>query len=129
MLCTNPVSFGWMPSGLTGAAKSGFVDAAVAVGAATPSTFSSAVRERDQDHVVLILAEAGLPLAGEHADHLHRDALDEDRGADRILVLAEQVLQHGLSEQADPGRVPLVRFRQRSARDDAASSGSRGSSA
>ncbi len=59
-------------------------------------------------HVVLILAEAGLAFAGEHPDHPHRHALDQNGGADRVLVIAEQVLQHGLAEQADAGGAAQV---------------------
>jgi len=37
------VSFGWSPSGFDGGVKIALVDAWTCVGAATPSTFSSAV--------------------------------------------------------------------------------------
>ena len=52
--------------------------------------------ERDQDQVVLVLAERGLALRLEDADDRERDLLDPDRLADGI----------GVPEQAVPDRVP-----------------------
>src|SRR2546428_183574 len=60
-------------------------------------------RERDEDHVVLVLAPRALALAAQQADHGEGDLLDADDLADGILV-AEEVLRRRLAEQRDLGR-------------------------
>ena len=76
-------------------------------GDATPEHLALGGVERDQHHVVLVLAQAGLALGVEQADHPHRHALDRMLGADGVLPCAEQVADHRLPEQADaaPRRV------------------------
>ena len=59
--------------------------------------------ERDQDRVVLVLAERGLALALQDADHREGDVLDPDHLAERIAV-AEEVAGHGLADERDLGR-------------------------
>jgi hypothetical protein len=82
-VCTNPVSFGWMPSGLTGARRR-IRDAAVAERARLRAP-SARGAERHQDRVVLILPE-GLPLAGEDADPIHRTPFTSTVAGPHILA-------------------------------------------
>src|SRR5262249_47171024 len=74
-------------------------------------------RERDEHRVVLILTESGLSLARQDSDHLHRDALHEHGRADRVLMLAEEILQHRLAEETHAGGVALVGLGERASRD------------
>ena len=62
----------------------------------------------DQDEIVLILAAAGIALGRQHADHRQRHVFDQHGGADRIGILAEQIIHDGLAEDADHGAVMFV---------------------
>ena len=61
------------------------------------------------DNVILVLAPRGLAFRGEHADHRERelpDAHDLAHGVD----IAEKVVHHGLSQEADLGGSLHVRL-------------------
>ena len=77
-------------------------------GSRHPEHLSLGGFERDQDHVILILAVAGLSLHRKDADHAEREIFHPDFRAHRVLVLAEQIGSHGLPQQADRSGVSHI---------------------
>src|SRR5436309_1397004 len=71
--------------------------------------------DRDQDGVILVPAVQALPLGSEGAHHNVWALADPDGLPDRILV-AEQVLHHGLPEQGDLRCRTHVRIVERQSR-------------
>src|SRR5262245_450793 len=65
-------------SGLLGLGVGATMELLAMKGTDTPSTFRSAVFDRDQHDVILILSVAGLSLLGEHADHAEREIFHPD---------------------------------------------------
>ena len=57
---------------------------------------------RHQDHVILILTHLALPLASQHPQHLTGEGSHPHVLAHRIVV-AEQLIDHAATEQADLG--------------------------
>ena len=71
----------------------------------------------DQGGIVLITAIQTLALGREHADHQERAVLDAHGLADRVL-LAEQVLDHGLPQHHDAGGRAHIVIGEAGARHD-----------
>ena len=64
--------------------------------------------ERDEYHIVLILAAGGVALRGQDPNHRHRHIFHQHGGADRVGEFAKQVGQHGLAQQAHDSAVMIV---------------------
>ena len=74
--------------------------------------------ERNEYHIVLILAAGGMTLRGQDPNHRHRDIFHQHRGADRVGEFAKQVGKHGLTQEAHDRAVVIVLIVERAARHD-----------
>ena len=68
-----------------------------------PEEKSLARRQGNVNDIILVLAPGGLALVGQNAHHGEGELLDADHLTDRVHF-AEEILHHGLPQQADLGR-------------------------